>query len=758
MESPRERAISQEQAYVDRAYAALDRQRSSYANRLRAVRQQNGQESAGELSERDSFASHYEDNLIRLRNVENRLVLGRLDFEDTEVEHIGRIGLKDEEGDILLLDWRAPQAEPFYQATAANPGNVVRRRHIQTRFREVTGIEDELLDADSDVEDLNLTGEGALFAALNEARDGRMSDIVATIQAEQDTIIRSSAQGVLVVQGGPGTGKTAVALHRAAYLLYSQRERLARSGVLIVGPSPLFLRYIDQVLPSLGESDVVSTTTSGLLPGITVTATEPAEVAEIKGRRIWRTILKRAVRSLERPLTEDVTFEIESEKVTLRVDDVAEAQRKAHRTGLTHNQAWETYAKYLTHSLARQLAAAKEVDLADSPWITSDVASSRLARRHINLHWLPQAPMALLERIYARPELLSRLAHELSPAERKLLYRAPGSGMTTADIPLLDELMELLGPFEDPIARARRAQRKAEEAELHRYAATAISQMGLGGGIVDSSMLAARVTSGSGGSSLAERAGMDRTWTYGHVIVDEAQELSPMQWEMLIRRCPTRSFTIVGDVDQRPSGAPAGGWHELLGRLADHLREVELTVSYRTPGSILVTAGKILAHLGAPVRAVRAARDLPDSLSLHRVEPHELWSRVPAIVSELCDRMDQEYGSGGGTLAVIVPESEHAAAAAALQESEELSAWSIDPTGDDIVSRIQVISSVQSKGLEFDVVVLIEPSDVVREGSGNLYVAMTRPTRHLAVVHSTELPGGPAIWADLAENAPIRKG
>ena len=269
---PRERAIAHEQHYVDSSYQALDRQRASYEGRLAEVRAQSGLESAGARSERDSFATHYEDNLLRIRNVENRLVLGRLDFQDGSLEHIGRIGLRDDNQDIILLDWRAPQAEPFYQATAAHPGNVVRRRHIQTRLREVTGIEDELLDSHaSSGTDLELTGEGALMNAMSQARDGKMTDIVATIQAEQDRIIRADAAGVLVVQGGPGTGKTAVALHRAAYLLYAQRERLSRSGVLVIGPSPVFLRYIDQVLPSLGESDVVATTIGGLMPGIKVT-------------------------------------------------------------------------------------------------------------------------------------------------------------------------------------------------------------------------------------------------------------------------------------------------------------------------------------------------------------------------------------------------------------------------------------------------------------------------------------------------------
>lgn len=758
VQSPRERAIAHEQEFVDHAYEALDRQRASYAERLSSVRQQGGQESAGELTERDSFASHYEDNLIRLRNVENRLVLGRLDLEDSHVEHIGRIGLKDESGEILLLDWRAPQAEPFYRATAAKPGGVVRRRHIQTRFREVTGVEDELLDAAASVSDLNLTGEGALMAAMNQARDGKMSDIVATIQAEQDAIIRSDPQGVLVVQGGPGTGKTAVALHRAAYLLYSQRERLSRSGVLVVGPSPVFLRYIDQVLPALGESDVVSTTMATILPGITATAPETRVERGIKGRIIWRDIAQRAVRTLERPLPQSVSLTIDSVTVSLHPEDVAEGHRRARRTQLSHNESRDTYARYLVGVLARRIAEEKELSLDTAGWIVADVAASPDARREINLHWLPSSAASLLRRIFSRPALLAEVAPELSSDERAILSRAKDSGFTESDIPILDEIAELLGPFEDMATRHRLARSRAESAELARYAKDTMSAMNLGGGIVSSDMMAERAGLSSRADTLAERAGADRTWTYGHVIVDEAQELTPMQWEMLIRRCPTRSFTIVGDLDQYPAGSPPGGWATVLGRLSENLREEVLTVSYRTPGSILTAASLVMDHAGYPVRPVTAARELPHSMSIHASQEDRLLSDVPALVQEFCRALDREFGVGGGTIAVIVPTAMHAQVATVLADSKLLAEWNLDTAGTDVVSRIHVISAQMAKGLEYDIVVVVEPAAILEEGPGNLYVAMTRPTRHLSIVHARELPGGTAIWAPFAENAPIREG
>lgn len=739
--SARSRAIADEQQFVDTAYAALDRQREGYTRRLRDVRTQQDRESPGALSERDSFATHYEDNLIRLRNVENRLVLGRLDFADGVHEHIGRIGLKNERQDIILLDWRAPQAEAFYQATAANPGDVVRRRHIQTRFRQVTGVEDELLDSEaaSRLTDLNLTGEGALMAAMSSAREGKMGDIVATIQAEQDRIIRAGTDGVLVVQGGPGTGKTAVALHRAAYLLYAQRERLSRSGVLIVGPSPVFLRYIDRVLPSLGESDIVSTTVDGLMPAVTAVGRDAPAVRAVKGRLVWRAIAERAVRTaLEPRLDSPVCFPVDGTRVRLTPGDVDAAQRKARQTGRTHNEARDTYARALVETLAEQIAAAQETPLEDSNWIYGDVAASVDARREINLRWLPASPQQLLERLFARPGLLAACAPELDEDERRLLRRPKGSPMTADDIPILDELAERLGPFHTDFEKRQRAAAQARNAELSSYVKETMSALNLGGGIVSAETVAERVGEAGPSTTLAERAAADRTWTYGHVVVDEAQELTPMQWEMLIRRCPTRSMTIVGDLDQRPSGAPRGGWKAILGRLGGDARERDLTVSYRTPAQILRAAERALRAAGVTVRAVRAARDVQGSLTLERAE-RDLAARLVEAADRCRKWMDGEYGEGLGTLAVIAPESLLDNVSRRVADHPGLARWAGSA---DSTARVHVTGAVGSKGLEYDAVVLAEPAAVLEEGPGNLYVAMTRPTRRLHVVHSRPLPEG----------------
>src|SRR5690625_288756 len=268
-----------EQRYVARLYERLDALREHTRERLASVRRSGPSGSPQNRSERDAFATLYEDRLIQLENVEDRLVFGRLDLIDSQRRYVGRIGLQDSEHRQLLTDWRAPAAEPFYQATAAHPQGVVLRRHLTTRGRNVIGLEDDVLDLENLSEDAraNLAGEGALLAALTAHRTGKMGDIVATIQAEQDTIIRAPLAGALVVQGGPGTGKTAVALHRVAYLLYSHRRRLENSGVLVIGRSSQFLRYIENVLPSLGETGVVATTMADLLPNVSASATEPDE-------------------------------------------------------------------------------------------------------------------------------------------------------------------------------------------------------------------------------------------------------------------------------------------------------------------------------------------------------------------------------------------------------------------------------------------------------------------------------------------------
>lgn len=733
-----ERAIAHEQVFVDRAYSLLDQRINDYTERLGAVRAQKGQESAGELSERDSFAAHYEDAIMRLRGVENRLVLGRIDMDGGTSHHIGRIGLTDTNQEPVLLDWRAPGASAFYRATPAQRHGVIVRRHIATRLRKVTGVEDELLDTSAPSSELNLTGEGALMAALRQSRSAKMSDIVATIQSEQDAIIRTEAEGVLVIQGGPGTGKTAVALHRAAYLLYTERGRLARSGILVIGPSDLFIRYIDNVLPSLGESDVVSTTLDNLLPDVRVSIQETAQVEEIKGRRVWKDICKRAIQILERPLKEAVRIRCGANTVVLTPDDVRAAQAEARLASSRHNVARQTYARYLVDLLARQAAESSETTLEESPWIIQDIASSPDVRREVNLHWLPSSATNLLERIFSRPDLLAAIAPELSESERNLLYRPKGGGFGRGDIALLDELSELLGVYISPSEQVRRARLEAEDEEVKSYISQTFKSMRLGAGIVSADDYAQRYNASSRMSSLSERAAGDREWTYGHIVVDEAQELTEMQWEMLTRRCPSRSMTIVGDLDQRQQGAPEDGWAELLGRLDKQAHYCNLSISYRTPGAILRAASRVMEKAGWKAGTITPAREEEDCLRTKQV-PDLLRGLVETISEEL-DFLDSHFGKGQGLVAVIAPEND---CDMIFQTCHNAKLSCADKTrGERNTARIHILSARDTKGLEYDSVILTEPAHVLDEGAGNLYVAMTRATRRLVCLYTQNLPEG----------------
>ena len=332
--------LEAEQAYVDAAYARLESMRAA-AERVRAAYsdvRQGGTHQA--RLERDIAWDVTQRRLADLDIGDAPLVFGRLDLDDAARWYIGRLAVEDESHTPLVVDWRAPVAEPFYRATAVAPMGVVRRRHLITKKgREVTALDDEVFDQRATSEaGLEVAGEGALLAALERDRTGRMGDIVATIQAEQDQAIRADIAGVLVVAGGPGTGKTAVALHRAAYLLYTHRRRLASSGVLLVGPSPVFLRYIEQVLPSLGEQDVQLSTLNGLKPRLRATRTDPVDVAELKGDARMATVIAQAVADRERPLAKEVVLVMDGQRVrltrgdTMRVDrSGAQAARHAQR-------------------------------------------------------------------------------------------------------------------------------------------------------------------------------------------------------------------------------------------------------------------------------------------------------------------------------------------------------------------------------------------------------------------------------------------
>jgi DNA helicase IV len=619
----------------------------------------------------------------------------------------------------------------------------------------VTGIEDEVLDlaalgsddaGDGDGAALSgLTGEGALLAALAAGRTGHMGDIVSTIQAEQDAIIRSDLAGALVVQGGPGTGKTAVALHRAAYLLYAHRRVLERSGVLLVGPSAVFLRYIDQVLPSLGETGVVTTTIADLYPGIEARADEAEAVAEVKGRAAMAGVVARAVRQRQRVPAEAQTVRVEGRTVVITPRDVQDAMARARRNHRPHNMARVTFVREMLSRLADQYVEqlGYPVPADERGEILEELRTTRDIRVALNLAWMPLTPQKLVEDLYAKPARLAAAAPELSRRDRALLRREAGAPWTPADVPLLDEAAELLGE-DDQAARAQaRADAERRTAEVE-YARRVLASSG-NQGLVSAELLADRFAATGPRLTTAERAAADRTWTYGHVVVDEAQELSAMAWRMLLRRVPTRSMTIVGDVAQTSARAGARSWRGMLDPvLRSSWRLSELTVNYRTPASVAAAAQSVADAAGLPVSDVRSAREVPEGLLVEHVVDDTVpddEALVRAAVRHAEDAVElMDDVADGGRVAVVAPDALAGPVREAIERSGHAAALGSGTAALD--APLIVLTPRQSKGLEFDVVVLVEPAGVLAGSAGDLYVAMTRPTRQLRVVHAEPLPAG----------------
>jgi DNA helicase IV len=736
------REIAHEQAHVSRLYARLDELRAEARAALDRTARSATTGTFGARAERDAFMRLYSARISTLDNVEQRLCFGRLDLAGGERRYIGRVGMSDEDRHELLVDWRAPAAEPFYQATAAQPGEVLRRRQIATGGRRVTGVQDEVLDRAgferSGVDGGHVVvGEGALLASLEATRGTRMRDIVATIQADQDAVIRAPLAGVLVVQGGPGTGKTAVALHRTAFLLYANRERIARSGVLIVGPNRVFLRYIDQVLPALGEADAVVMLTPGEMHrGVVATASEPDEVAELKGDPRMADVIARAVRSRQRTIASSRNLDVEGTAVKLQPHVVRSARERARRTRAPHNAARATFVAEVMRELLRALARARGVELEQETRATllAELYASPDVRREVNLCWMPLTPERLLRDLYAVPARLAEAAPGFSREQRRLLRRDRTAPWTPADVALLDEAAELLG-VDESAADAERARTTAERRAEVEYARQVQETFG-GADFATAEQLAERYAERASFGSVAEQAAADRNWAFGHVVVDEAQELSPMMWRVLMRRCPSRSFTIVGDVGQ--TGAPAGArsWAAVLApHVGDRWTQAELTVNYRTPQQVMDLAAAVLHAGGSPVRAPTSARVGKDDPQL---------TRVGSLEAELPGLVDGEWrAAGDGTVAVITPRGTHERLAAAVRRA--LPEGVVTSSTDAMQSPVSVLTVRAAKGLEFDSVVIVEPAAILAEsarGLNDLYVGLTRPTQRLHVVHSEQLPAG----------------
>lgn len=757
--SVRQSELDLERGRVAERYARLDALREEKERQLAAVRRTGPQGSLQNHSERDAFASLYEDRLAQLYAVDDRLVFGRLDLDAEreggadEQRYIGRIGLTTEDHERLLVDWRAAEAGAFYQATAAHRGRVRRRRHLMLRGREVRDLEDDILDPTLLGEDgVRADAQGALLAAVTARRTGRMGDIVATIQAEQDEVIRAPLPGAVVVQGGPGTGKTAVALHRAAYLLYTHRERLARSGVLIVGPSTAFMRYIERVLPSLGETGVVMSSLGTLMPGVRAVPERDLDAAAVKGRLDMVDAVARAVAQRQRLLVEPRRLLIDGTTVKLKPAMVRRARDKARATRKPHNEARVTFVKILVRELAEKLRKKLEKSSGtpvQRDLLLEDVRTSRDVRIALNLCWMPLTPERLIGDLLTREDLLRAAAPWLSDAEVGALLRPADAPWTEADVPLLDEAAELLGRLETP---GRGGESTAQHERNLENARASLENMhqtlaDLGvDGVVDAEQLAAANEARGVRRTTAETAAHDRTWTYGHVVVDEAQELSPMQWRLLARRCPMKSFTIVGDIAQSSRRDAAGSWASVLApEFGDRWRLEELTVNYRSPARVMRWAAQVARAAGLEVSHPRAVRE-----GDHR--PRLVTEPGGDVAALALEAVEVERNRVPEALtAVIAPAGQTGELLTALRERWGEAAVDTAPLPG---VAIVVATPWETKGLEFDTVVLVSPERIVDDARGvvgDLYVAMTRATQSLSVVAGTDAAALPAGLADVPE-------
>ncbi|MEQ1736308.1 MAG: UvrD-helicase domain-containing protein [Rhodoglobus sp.] len=735
--------LAKEREYVGGLYARLDELREEAQRQLEVVRRSAPGGTHQNRSERDAFARIYEDRVLQLRQIDERLAFGRLELQpegDSDVlRYIGRIGLRDDDHQPILLDWRVPQARAFYQATAATPLGARARRHLQSQGREIIRIDDEIFDRDLlDGDVSGLQGEAALMATLTAQRTGRMTDIVATIQAEQDAIIRSDLAGTLVVQGGPGTGKTAVALHRAAYLLYSHRERLASSGVLIVGPSRSFLQYIEAVLPSLGETGVVLSSVGQLFPGLEATVEDESEVAALKGSAEMAGLLARAVRSRQVAPTESQVLDINGELLTVSPQIIQSAMHRAWETKKPHNVARVTFNKAALSTIARLLvdqlrSHGSTIEDSDQAWLREDVRTATDVKVALNTAWLPLTPRKLLQDLYARPQWLETLTPGWEAARRALLLRDRAAPFTVSDVALLDEAAELLGEIDDSgdidkQERKRQRRRDVENAEQ------AIRNMGVQG-LVDAQTLADGFDAAVERGTTAEIAAADREWAYGHVVVDEAQELAPMQWRLLMRRNPLKSFTIVGDVAQASAAAGTTSWAEALQpHVGTNWRLEELTVNYRTPAQISAAAEAMALAHGVNITQSRAVRASEWPVTVTRDEDLAAGVLAAARSDRAIDRF--------GTIAIIASGSQLSTFYPALEAEF---GGEVGRAAAGLSKPIAVLTPAECKGLEFDAVIVVEPRVIVDEiprGAAALYVAMTRPTQRLQLVTTGGLPAG----------------
>jgi DNA helicase IV len=693
-----------EQAYIERAYEQLEQARQR-ATRLRSMVEVGAGGTQQARWEREMIEGSIASRLDYLEVGDASLVFGRIDRSQAaggDTYYIGRIAVADDHQEPLVVDWRAPVAEPFYRATGRQPMGLVRRRHFATRGRRLLGIEDELFGESAGLLDGSLTvrdtdgevrGHGALIAALEEARTGKLSDIVATIQGEQDEVIRAPQPGVLVVQGGPGTGKTVVALHRAAYLLYTYRFPLEDQGVLVVGPNRLFLGYIERVLPSLGEAGVQLAVLADLVVDtigeVRVSGYDRPAVARIKGDLRMASVLAKALRDRERPLRRPLRVGLGRQTLRVTAEQTAEIVAEARRRFRLHNAG----RRFVEARLFEELAASSRTPLNPAE-VREKLRHTPEVREALERMWPVLTADELLHDLFgSRPLIDLAAGKHLAEPERAALARPRQSHVrdvvwTHHDVPLLDEARELLGP--SPRRRGESQDRSDDDLR-----------------------------------------------TYGHIVVDEAQDLSPMELRMLARRSLNGSMTVVGDIAQGIGVWAHSDWDEILAHLPRRRppRHAELTIGYRIPDPVMALAAKALAEAApglAPPDSVRQAGDAPRVVSVEASD--ELFGRVVALSMEERDAVDP------GNVAVIAPES------AVDGLAELFAAAGVDygrAARHGLEAQVTLVPVGLVKGLEVDAAVVVEPAAILDEepqGMRALYVALTRATKRLSIVHAAPLP------------------
>ncbi len=691
-----EQEIKHEQSVVDKIYTRLEAAASS-AKALAAdghARALLGNE--GGLVERDAIVFQAARRLAVIDAAHEGLVFGRLDTSETQPRYIGRLGLRDEQREVILVDWRAPAAAVFYQATSQEPLGVIRRRVLQSVGERVVGVQDDLLDAAAAPDDMVVIGEGALLASLSRSRDRLMHSVVATIQKEQDDAIRAPQRGVTTIVGGPGTGKTVVALHRAAYLLYSDRRRYESGGVLVVGPNRVFMAYIDQVLPSLGETSVSLRALGEVVDGIRAVRHDRPSVAAIKGSARMRSLLARTARGPVPGAPTSFRLFYRDDVLTLSPRQLRAIRRSLLSGGQRRNRAVSAVTGELLDALWEQVAGERGLDRGRNAFDTT-LLGLREFTDFARAWWPPVDAVDVLGWLGDRERLAQDAGAMLSPAEIDELVESFGrDDVTVEDVPLLDELRYLLGELPDP---------EPGDDPLADLYDDLVPEV-------------ATLDQRSAGAVRAERptTSVDDDG-YAHVLVDEAQDLSPMQWRMVGRRGRQASWTIVGDPAQSSWPLPqdaAAARADAIGSKPE--RVFRLSTNYRNSAEIFELAADL-------ARAAIPGADLPAAVRrtgvhprVHDVEPSGLMECVRDVTNAAMEMVD-------GTVGVVVPDGWR-------EEVESV-------LGPRDAERVPVLEALDTKGLEFDAIVVVEPDRIAAEsetGIRTLYVVLTRATQQLDIV------------------------